>query len=170
MKMFYVQDKVIYLYETKINTEFLKRIKADIITKYSELENLYIENISADDAKTKLMKSKSIVHNIEVDRVLDKDDCYNISYSKIIYPKTIELIDRILNEKITNYDEILNIKTSSLPGKEYFDSIIGCITITAANKKEFNNPEEYLNILFNEADDEEIKEAALTLKRKLYNK
>ncbi len=169
MKMFHVKEDFIYFYETKVDIEFLKRIREDIITKYFELENFYLENISSDEAKKKLMKSKSIIHNIEVEKVLNKEDCYDISYSKIIYPKTIELIDRVLNGEITSYDEILSIKNSSLPGKEYFDSIIRCIIITDASRKKIKNPEEFLNILVNEVNDKKLKEAAITLKKKLYN-
>lgn len=167
--MFYVENNTIYFYKLEINKEMLKRIRADIISKYSELENVYINNMDSKTAKKKLINSTSVVYNLEVEKVKDKEDLYNVSYSKIIYPQTIKVIDQILNGEMTNYQEVLDIKKSSLPGKEYFDLIISSIKVTEVSRKQFNNIEEYYKAL-SQSEDDEIKQAAMTLQKKIFYK
>lgn len=165
--MFNVRNNIIYFYEIKVDEEKLKKIRGNIISKYSELENVYIKNIDSESAKQKLLNSTSTIYNLEVEKNPAEEDSYTISYTKIIYPPIIKTLDKILNKELTSFEEIKSIKNNGLIGKEYYESIISCIDIIETFKEEFKNQEEYYSLL-GKSKDKEISDSANILKRKLY--
>ncbi len=181
------EDGKVIIYKVVISDE-LKKIRDEIIEKFSKITEYEEERTSWNESETKKEKIEVISYDYtgKVKEYRDFYSCderiYLVKFRKYKYPDIVVYINEFLDGNFKNLYKLrelmqakkiykLNDKNreytkSLLPYKEYIKKIISCLKLEIIEEKYINSIEELINLL-SSLEDKKLDEISKLLSKRL---